>query len=85
MSKEMTLIILGLFVMALRTLLGLPGTWQTVLLVLAGGAVAVIGFLLRGESLARGGREYEHSSFVESKPHPQPHHERPSERITSLN
>lgn len=75
MSKETMLILLGLFIMALRTLLGFPGAWQTAMLVIAGGAVAMIGFLLRGEMLARGGRHHRHDSFVEARPQPaQPTH-----------
>lgn len=89
MSKETMLILLGLFVMALRTVLGLPGSWQTLLLVLAGGCVAIIGFLLRGESLARGNRDHRHNSFVEARPEPPPSPQPPQphghEGITSLN
>lgn len=68
MSRETTLIVLGVLIMALRTLMGLPGTWQTAALVLMGGAVAMIGFLLRGESLARGVRRRPHDSYAESRP-----------------
>lgn len=90
MSKETTLIVLGLFIMALRTLLGLPGTWQTAALVLCGGAVAMIGFLQRGEALSRGVRPHRHNVFVEAhpdkevQPQPNPTHEQ-KEGITSLN
>lgn len=81
MSKEMILIVLGLFIMAVRTLLGLPGTWQTVIFIFAGAAVAIIGFLLRGEALKRGApRQSEHNPFVESE-----HHHDQREGITSLN
>jgi hypothetical protein len=85
MSKETVLILLGLFVMALRTILGLPGTWQTAALVLAGGAVAMIGFLLRGESLARG-RHHRQDSFAETNPTTKPPHTHGhQEGIGSLN
>lgn len=53
MSKEMMVIALGLWIIVVRTLLGLPGSWQTVLFVLTGVLLAVIGFLLRGEALSR--------------------------------
>ncbi len=66
MSKEMTIIVLGLVVMASRTLLGLPGAWETALLVLSGGAIAIIGFLLRGEALSGGTKPHARNSFVES-------------------
>ena len=84
MSKEMTIIVLGLLVMASRTLLGLPGSWETALLVLAGGAIAIIGFLLRGEALSRGTRPHQHNSFVESA-HPMHVHEDHHEGIGSFN
>jgi hypothetical protein len=85
MSKETVLILLGLFVMALRTLLGLPGTWQTAALVLAGGAVAMIGFLLRGESLARG-KHHRQDSFAEAQPiRPTTHQHGKEDGIGSLN
>lgn len=53
MSKEMFVIVLGILVVLTRTMLGIPGSWQTVLLVFAGLAIAVIGFLLRGEAISR--------------------------------
>lgn len=84
MSKETVLILLGLFIMALRTLLGVPGTWQTAALILAGGAVALIGFLLRGESLARG-RGHAKDSFIETHPHQPQHDHGQKEGIGSLN
>lgn len=52
MSKEMTVILFGLLV-AITPYIGIPGVFKTVLLVLSGLAIAVVGFLLRGESLAR--------------------------------
>lgn len=64
MSKEMGIIVLGLLVIAIRTLSGLPGEWQTMLLVVCGGAIAVLGFLLRGEALSRGTSA--HRNFVEN-------------------
>ena len=82
------IIALGLWIIVVRTLLGIPGTWQTFLLVLTGVALAVIGFLLRGEALARGtvrraraerGATY---PFVDS--HTADAHEH-KEGITSLN
>lgn len=74
MSKEMLVIALGLWIIIVRTLLGIPGSWQTVLLVMTGVALAVVGFLLRGEALARAAhrprpiqRESSYT-FVESAP-----------------
>ncbi len=87
MSKEVAIIALGIFVILVRTSLGLPGTWQTPLLILSGLALAVLGFLLRGEAIKRNssapararGRSY---SFVESNATPAHEHQ---EGITSLN
>lgn len=82
MSKEMTIIALGLWVVVVPYL-GIPGDWRTALLVLSGIGIAVTGFLLRGEALSHGTKPHEHNPFVESG---QPHlaHEH-KEGITSLN
>ncbi len=75
MSKEMMVIALGLWIIVVRTLLGIPGTWQTFLFIVTGVALATIGFLLRGEALSRAaGAHIPRSerrntySFVESLP-----------------
>lgn len=86
MSKEMTLIILGLLIMATRTLLGLPSALQTALFIVAGGAVVIIGFLMRGETLRRGMRPHAHHPFVESGIESDAsHHHDQKEGISSLN
>lgn len=88
-------IVLGLSVIAIRTVLGVPGSWQTFLFIITGVALAVIGFLLRGEALGRtrsnGGQYSKKSSysFVENLPDrpagdATPVHEH-KEGITSLN
>jgi hypothetical protein len=88
MSKEMMVIALGLWIIVVRTLLGIPGSWQTFLLVLTGVALAVIGFLLRGEALSRGVTRHPRTErggsypFVESQS-PSAHEHK--EGITSLN
>ena len=88
MSKEMLVIVLGAAVIVVRTVLGVPGEWQTALLILGGIALMVTGFLLRGEAISRNtaprptqGRSY---SFVESTPEPARADEQ-KEGITSLN
>lgn len=88
MSKEMAVIALGVFVIVIRTVLGVPGEWQTVLFILTGIALVVVGFLLRGEAISRHTsaravqtRSY---SFVESTPEAVTTHEH-KEGITSLN
>lgn len=86
MSKETMVIALGLSVIIIRTVLGVPGSWQTFLFIVTGAALAIIGFLLRGESLgrARPGESYKKSSytFIESGTPPVHEHK---EGITSLN
>mgnify|MGYP001595893040 CR=1 FL=1 len=88
MSKEMLVIVLGAFVIVVRTVLGVPGEWQTAFLILGGIALMVTGFLLRGEAISRTSsprptqnRTY---SFVESTPEPARTDEQ-KEGITSLN
>lgn len=71
MSKEMTVIVLGLWVVVVPYL-GIPGEWRTALLVLSGLGIAVVGFLLRGETLSRGSKPHAHNSFVESNQPAQP-------------
>lgn len=88
MSKESTIIALGVWAIVLPYL-GVPRTWLTILLVLTGLALVIIGFLLRAETLARGGRKHAHNHFIEHMPHgetpvAQESHER-KERINSLN
>lgn len=88
-------IVLGLWIIVIRAFLGLPGSWQTFLFIITGAALAVIGFLLRGEALGRARPAGEpHSkkssySFVENLPDRQAGgasavHEQ-KEGITSLN
>ncbi len=69
MSKEMTVIVLGLLV-AVTPFLGIPGSWKTAVFVLAGLGMAIVGFLLRGEALARGNT---HNHFVENSGPAAPH------------
>ncbi len=56
MSKEMTVIALGLWVIILPYL-GIYRSWLTILLVLTGVGLMIIGFLIRGEALAKEHRE----------------------------
>ena len=67
MSKETTVIVLGLWVVILPYL-GIPGGWRTTLIIVSGIALMGLGFLLRGETLSRGSHK-EHrgrNSFVEN-------------------
>lgn len=52
MSKEMAVVALGLWVVVLPYL-GIYRSWLTVLMVLTGIALMVLGFLLRGEVVAK--------------------------------
>ncbi|OGG57823.1 hypothetical protein A2765_03420 [Candidatus Kaiserbacteria bacterium RIFCSPHIGHO2_01_FULL_56_24] len=67
MSKEMTVIALGILVM-LSPYLGIPGHWRTLLVVILGAALALIGFLLRGEQIRRGSTPTDRHPFVEHVP-----------------
>ncbi len=80
MSKEMTVIALGVLVV-IAPFLGVPGSWKTFIFVAAGAGLAGAGFLLRGESLARGEGAGEHRHFVENTAP----HNRHDQRIGSLN
>ena len=71
MSKETGVIVLGMWVF-LVPFLGVPGSWKTVLLVLSGLGIAVIGFLLRTEAVTNG--THAHDSFTDSA-HAAPAHE----------
>jgi len=81
-------IALGLWIITVRTMLGIPGSWQTFLFIVTGVALAIIGFLLRGEALGRARPTGEPNSkkssysFIESDT-PSVHEQK--EGITSLN
>jgi len=62
MSKEMLVIALGAWVIVLPYL-GVYRSWLTVLLVLTGIALMVVGFLLRGEIIA-----HQHHGGPKAKP-----------------
>jgi hypothetical protein len=83
MSKEMTVIALGILVV-ITPYLGVPGSWKTIILVLAGLGIAGVGFLLRGESLARGQGQSGQRHFVENQA-PQESHAPRDHGIGSLN
>jgi hypothetical protein len=91
MSKETSLIVLGL-VVATAPYLGVPNSWRTILIVLCGLAIALVGFFLRAEALKREGKRSSHHPFVENMPDdfedewsiPDRHHDR-TEGLTSLN
>lgn len=65
MSKEMTIIALGVWIILL-TQLGIPGSWKTILLVLTGLGLMVVGFLLRTEAMRSSTRHANHGTFVEN-------------------
>lgn len=65
MSKEVLVIVLGILT-ALLPFMGLPGSWRTILLVLIGIGIAVIGFFLRSEALGRGGESRNHF-FIDNR------------------
>jgi len=65
MSKEMAVIALGVW-LVIVPYLGVPGSWRTVLLLLTGVALVVLGLFLRADSLLVRSRKSEHHSFVEN-------------------
>jgi VIT1/CCC1 family predicted Fe2+/Mn2+ transporter len=68
MSKEMSIILLGVWVVVVPYL-GVPSSWRTVLLVVSGVTILVLGLLLRGESIVRGTRKHRGAPpFVENSP-----------------
>lgn len=64
MSKELGVILLG-FSVIIITQLGVPGSWRTALLVVAGALIGTLGFFLRAEALARS-RRGRNAHFVEN-------------------
>lgn len=82
MSKELAVILLGVWIIVL-TQLGIPGSWRTILLILSGLVIAGIGLYLRAEALGRGERT-PHHNFVENGGPSHPQHER-KEGVGSLN
>ena len=65
MSKEMGIIVLGVFVV-IQPFLGVPDSWHTFLSLAAGLAILVLGFLLRGEALSSDRKGSSKHSFVEN-------------------
>ncbi len=80
MSKEMLVIVLGLFTVVV-TQLGIPSSWKMLIVAVTGLAIACIGFLLRGEALSRGADPLG-TSYLESRPR---HADEEKVGITSLN
>ena len=66
MSREMSIIVLGIWVMIVPYL-GVPSAWRTILLVLSGAVIAVIGFLLRGQTFSKPhNKKTDHHPFQEN-------------------
>lgn len=65
MSRELSIILLGVAVVTIPYL-GVPASWRTLLLVLAGLALIVIGFLMRSQGMARVGKSSPYHPFVEN-------------------
>jgi hypothetical protein len=85
MSKEMTVIALGVLIV-ITPFLGIPGSWKTFIFIIAGLVLAAVGFLLRGEALRRGEGQHSQGHFVENsapQTHLEPH--RHDHGIGSLN
>ena len=89
MSKEMAIIALGVWLFIVPYL-GVPGSWRTVLLLLTGVALVVLGLFLRADSLWVRSRRSEHNTFVENgfasaPPHGGNHEHELKEGIGPLN
>jgi len=65
MSKEMAVIAFGIWVIIIPYL-GIPGEWRTILTVVTGAVLIILGFFLRAEMLSRGSRHSNHHTFVEN-------------------
>jgi hypothetical protein len=66
MSREMAVIVLGIWVIILPHL-GIPGSWHTILITLTGLIIIAVGLYLRGMMLSRGIRRSSHHPFVENR------------------
>lgn len=86
MSKEMSVILLGVAVVVVPYL-GIPASWRTLLLILVGLTLIVIGFLLRSQRLAHAGKSSPYHPFVENNTATAVHDSNDihKEGITSLN
>ena len=73
MSKEVLVIGFGIMT-ALLPFMGLPGSWRTLLLVIVGVVITIIGFFLRSEALGRGGGEGTHF-FIDNRKSSTPPHQ----------
>ncbi len=84
MSKEMWVIVLGVWII-IATQLGVPGPWRTALVIASAAAIAILGFLLRGEALSRGKSHGTDHSFIENAPGAEHLRHDRKEGINSLN
>jgi hypothetical protein len=86
MSKEMLVIAIGLL-LVVQTQFGVPDSWHTALVVFSGIVCILLGFFLRTEALARGGKGSSRQTFVENTSHltAEQHGNERKEGITSLN
>lgn len=66
MSREMAVIVLGIWVIILPHL-GVPGSWHTIITTLTGLIIIGVGLYLRGVMLSRGIRRSSHHPFVETE------------------
>jgi len=87
MSKEMTIIALGIWVIIIPYL-GVPGPWRNGVLIITGVGIVLAGFSLRARAFSRGTKSTAQHPFVENSAppaeSPSSDHDR-KERINSLN
>ena len=82
MSKEVLLIVLGVWI-ALVPFMGFPGSWRTVIMIVVGLCIAVVGFFLRSEALSRGGGKGTHF-FVDNRKSENTHEQRDEQTNRAL-
>lgn len=66
MSREMAVVVLGIWVIILPHL-GVPGSWHTIITTITGLLIVGVGLYLRGVLLSRGIRRSSHHPFVENR------------------
>jgi hypothetical protein len=65
MSREMAIVVLGIWVIILPHL-GIPHSWSVILTTLTGIAIIAIGLYLRAKMLSGVARRMSHTPFVEN-------------------
>lgn len=78
MSREMAIVVLGVWVLILPHL-GVPHSWTTALATLTGLVIIGMGLYLRAAHLTKGPRRTTHHPFIENTHTPEKAHEHSDE------